>query len=149
MSKLPIGVVLRQIFDEKAITPSHLMATLGKSKPAVYNNFKRTEMDNEEIANWAKALGVSSEEIVKRWKGDSDKGSVPGDSAYLATYLARLEEHFKQLNEQLRVQQEQFNAQLAMKDRQLEGMQRTVDVLLGKYNPAADRSKEFTFLQVA
>lgn len=139
MSRLPIGLVLRQIFDEKAITPSYLIEKLGKSKAAVYNNFKRTEMNNEELSKWADALGVSSEEILKRSKGNALDGITHADAdTYLRDYLEKLELRFKELNDQL-----------AVKDRQIDGLQRTVDVLLGKYNPVADRSKEFTFLKVA
>lgn len=139
MSRLPIGLVLRQIFDEKAITPSYLIEKLGKSKQAVYNNFKRTDMKNEELNKWADALGVSSEEILKRSKGEAPDAMVHADGDnYLRDYLDRLEARFKELNEQL-----------AVKDRQIDGLQRTVDVLLGKYNPAADRSKEFTFRKAA
>ncbi|MDQ6479833.1 helix-turn-helix transcriptional regulator [Dyadobacter sp. LHD-138] len=121
MSKLPIGLVLRQIVDEKTISPSYLVKELGISKQAVYNNFKRTDMNNGDIIKWAKVLGVSTEEIVGRWRGEINPEVTKDESNYLLEHLASLEEQFKRLLNQIDV-----------KDRQIEGLQKTVDVLLGK-----------------
>lgn len=128
MAKFPIGLVLRQIFDEKVISPTELAKALGISKQSVYNNFKRTDMLNTEIIKWAAALGVTAEEIKNRWNGQPAKLEIPkmnnleesGD-VYLQQHLINLEEQFKALAEQLRV-----------KDKQMEGMQHTINVLLGK-----------------
>lgn len=121
MAKYPIGLIIRQIVDEKTISPTQLSKVLGISKQAVYNNFKRTDMNNSELIKWAEALGVTTEELVSR----STMGSIPEEnrpeSNYLLEHLTNLEEQFRALSEQLRV-----------KDKQMEGMQRTIDVLLGK-----------------
>ena len=135
MTRIPVGIVLRQVFDEKAVPANHLVEKLGVSKQSVYNNFKRTDMSNDELLRWADALGVSVQEINERRSGvsktetASDKGDI-----YLQQHLTNLEQQFKELAEQLRIKDRQMELQLAMKDKQIDGLQRTVDVLLGKYD---------------
>lgn len=129
MSKSPIGPILRQIVDEKSISNSHLIKALGVSKQAMYNSFKRTDMRNEEIEKWAEILGVTKEEIISRWKNEGSKQAQPqADSNYLMEHLASLEEQFKRLLSQLEIK----DKQLEVKDQQMAGLQKTVDVLLGK-----------------
>jgi arsenate reductase-like glutaredoxin family protein len=131
MSELPIGLVLRQIFDEKTISATHLVKELGISKQAVYNNFKRTNMNNADINKWAEILGVTSEEILSRRRGEKTESSTveqKGESKYLMDHLANLEEQFKRLLQQLEIK----DKQLEVKDQQMAGLQKTVEILLGK-----------------
>lgn len=157
MAKFPIGLVLRQIFDEKVLSPTDLAKRLAKSKQSVYNDFKRTDMNTLEVKKWADALGVKEDEILDRWRGRAPKietskienpsSETPvinkeGGDVYLQQHLINLEEQFKVLAEQLRIKDKQMEVQLAMKDKQIDGLQRTVDVLLGKSDVSESVTRE-------
>lgn len=128
MKETPIGLVIKEIAGEKNLKVSKLSEISGKSRQGIYVTFGRSEMNDEEIEEWGKTLGVTKDYLFDRWKKGQTKDS--GDTSYLQQHLANLEEQFKALAEQLRV-----------KDKQMEGMQRTIDVLLGKYRPATSNGK--------
>ncbi len=65
------------------------------------------------------------------WKTNSSVTPANSSESYLREHLLRLEESFALLSAQ-------FKTQLESKDRQIDGLQRTVDALLG-----APREKSF------
>ncbi|CAG4992326.1 hypothetical protein DYBT9275_00940 [Dyadobacter sp. CECT 9275] len=122
MLKIPIGVVLKQIIDEKRIKAQDVAISLGVTRQAVYQSYSKSELSDGEIVRWANALKIDKSEILERWKNAmKTNAEASKDDNYLLQHLANLEEQFRSLAEQLKV-----------KDKQLEGMQRTIDVLLGK-----------------
>lgn len=141
MVKIPIGVIIKQIMDEKRLKALNVAKNLGVTRQAVYQSYAKQEMTDGEMSRWADAMGVTKEEVMARWKaaisGETIHTTVDTDgSNYLQVHLANLESQFRELNEQ-------FRSQLAMKDKQIDGLQRTVDVLLGKSEPATELTKEF------
>ena len=137
----PIGLVIKEIANEKNLKIGQLAELAGRSRQGIYVVFGRSEMKNEEIEEWAKVLGVTKDYIFSKWKnlGKAD-GTVA--SSYLLEHLTALEEQFKALTEQSRALADQLQSQLAVKDKQIE---RLMD-LLGKLSPATGTSKEFPFL---
>ena len=124
MKQRPIGLVIKEIAAEKNLRVIKLAELSGKTRQTIYMTFGRSEMTNEEIEEWSKILGVDAEEITSRWK-TTNFPMKEGEASYLLEHLASLEQQFREVNEQLRIQ-------LAVKDKQIDGLQRTVDVLLGK-----------------
>jgi len=124
MIQRQIGAVIKEIANEKNLKVGKLAEKSGKNRQAIYMTFGRSEMSNEEIADWSKVLGVTEEELFSRWRTGNILGETKIDSNgdnYLQQHLKNLEEQFRLLNEQL-----------AVKDKQIDGLQRTVDVLLKK-----------------
>ena len=133
MKQRQIGAVIKEISIEKNLKVAKLSELSGKNRQAVYMTFGRSEMTNEEIKEWAKVLGVTYDELFDRWKNPSeDDTSV--SSNYLLEHLANLEEQFKRLLGQLEIK----DKQLEVKDQQMAGLQKTVEVLLGKYSVSED-----------
>lgn len=104
--------------------------TLGKSSSTINFILKGETKPGFELleAILEKYPQVSATWLVKG-EGEMFTPSAPAASAlpadYLLNYLKQLEEQFGRVAEQL-----------AVKDRQMEGMQRTIDTLLGKYKGA-------------
>lgn len=69
--KQPIGLVLKQIADEKKISAVAIQKKLGKSRQHVYNGFAKIGISDEEKLDWASALNVTVEEIDNRWNSTS------------------------------------------------------------------------------
>lgn len=125
MSKISIGMVLSQLIKEKNFSAIQLSERMGKSRQVIYADLKRSSMRDDMIEEYAKAL-----EIDKQFIYDRMEGIESTDSNYLIEHLSNLEEQFKRLLNQIDV-----------KDRQIEGLQKTVEVLLGKSNPVTDKGK--------
>ncbi|MCF0071312.1 hypothetical protein LZD49_12595 [Dyadobacter sp. CY261] len=118
-SRMPIGAVIKEIIKEKRIPMKEIMAKTSLSRTGIYANYSKTEMADAEIQKWAKALGVTKEEMLKRRSlSDADSGD---NSNYLMEHLAGLEEQFKAFKEQLQV-----------KDMQIASLQRMLEMTLGK-----------------
>jgi uncharacterized protein YecE (DUF72 family) len=122
MNKKTIGFVIKGLIQEANLSTEQVANLLGKSKQSVYNDYNRVGMKDDEIGRYAKALGIEKDVIYVRLGSDTETPSID----YLQQHLKNLEEQFKALADQLQ-------QQLAIKDKQIEGYQRTVDVLLGKY----------------
>lgn len=137
----PIGLVIKEIANEKNLKLGQLAQLAGRSRQGIYVVFGRSEMKNEEIEEWAKVLGVTKEYIFNKWKSQPKADSIVG-SSYLLEHLAALEEQFKALTEQSKALADQLQSQLAVKDKQIE---RLMD-LLGKLSPVTGTSKEFPLL---
>ncbi|SDG72862.1 hypothetical protein SAMN04487996_12295 [Dyadobacter soli] len=132
----PIGVIIKEIANEKNIKMGQLAELSGRTRQGMYVVFGRSDMKNEEIEEWAGILGVSKDYIFNKWKNNG-KSDTSVDSEYLLKHLAALEHQFKAQTEQSKALADQLQSQLAVKDKQIE---RLMD-LLGKLSPASDESK--------
>lgn len=133
MKRRQIGAVIKEVAAAKNLKVSKLAEKSGKNRQAIYMTFGRSEMTNEEIAEWANVLDISQDELVAKWNDDSPLDGK-GDANYLMVHLTALEEQFKRLLSQLEVK----DKQLEVKDQQMAGLQKTVDVLLGKSDVIED-----------
>lgn len=124
MREIPIGLVIKEIAAEKNLKMARLVEISGKSRQGMYVVFGRSEMNNSEIEEWAKILGVTQEYLFDRWK-NANNPDANTDSNYLLEHLTSLETQFKNLLDQLNVK----DRQLDVKDRQIEKL---MD-LLGKH----------------
>lgn len=135
MIKIPVGMIIKQIIDEKRLKGKDVADKMGVSRQSIYQSYAKQELSDGEMSRWADALGVTKEEMLKRWESAmngsarDEADSIPNGN-YLLEHLSNLEEQFKRLLNQIDV-----------KDRQIEGLQKTVDVLLGKCRPASEESK--------
>ena len=90
--KIPIGLVIKQIAEEKNLSANELAKKVGYSRQGVYSVFGRTKMSNDEIELWANALGVNKDEIVSDVLSTKSKDNLhdsPND--YLMKYIESLE----------------------------------------------------------
>ena len=134
MVKLPIGVIIKELVDDRRLKIVDLAPKLGLSKTSVYASFAKIEMSNSELERWASVIGVSVDDIMERRASALQEISVrpPEGDGYLLEHLTRLEDSFKEVFKELRAELDQKNRQLEVKDQQMAGLQKTVDVLLGK-----------------
>lgn len=116
--RISIGTVLSGLMQEKNLSAISMSEKLGKTRQNVYNDLKRTTMRDENIEEYALALNISKDEIYARWKDNETTSENITGIDLLADQIAKIEQMFAQ--------------QLAIKDEQIKGLQRTVDVLLGK-----------------
>ena len=105
-SKKHIGLIIKEIMDDKNLSVRIISEKMGLSRQAIYDLPKRKGMDLDEIAEWATALGVTVEEIQLRQHPDYlDKfPNLPDD--YLMKYVAELEARIKEQSQQLDMQNE-------------------------------------------
>lgn len=133
--KIPIGVIIKSIIDEKRLKVVDVAEKMGLTRAAVYQSYAKQEMSESEIQRWTDAIGVQDGEILNRRaamaKGGSETANT-ADNSYLLDHLARIEETFKESLKQLQAQIDIKDRQLETKDEQMRGLQKTVDVLLGK-----------------
>lgn len=126
MSKTRIGLILKDLRDEKNLSMQHISSVLGKSRQAVNNDFNRASMNDDEISLWANALSVNKSVIYERWKNE-DLSSTKVDGWQMGE--DSIERLIKKANQELK---EVFTEQLSAKDRQIEKLQEMVIQLLGK-----------------
>ena len=141
MKQKPIGPIIKEIADEQNLKVVKLAALSGKTRQTVYMTFGRSEMTNEEIAEWSNILGVSEEEIFSRWRNEHPSKESNTDSTYLLEHLESLESQFKLLLQQLEVKDKQIEVkdkQLEFKDKQLEKL---IDIL-GKHKDELQMTPE-------
>jgi hypothetical protein len=108
MKQTPIGLIIKEIAAEKNIKVSTLAQLSGKSRQTVYFTFGRTDMTDQEIAEWAVVLGTSKDILFDRWKNNTKEEGLSHDSNYLMEHLTNLEEQFKRLLNQLDVKDRQI-----------------------------------------
>lgn len=137
--KIPIGLVIKQIMEERGIKAQALANALGVTKQAVYQSAAKMSMSDTEINRWAKALDVEPTELISRWKGENNSKNANQAPDLLSDQMARIEKMFQD--------------QIEIKDRQIEALnkmvdnsQRTIELLLGKSEgvssgPSASRKK--------
>ena len=106
MSKLPIGLIIKDLIAEKNLSISGVADTLGISRQAVYQSFNRKTMDKEDIAKWANALETTSEDILSKIDGKKDEND---ENNYLLEILLRIEKQMNEQTEQLRRKDEQIS----------------------------------------
>lgn len=127
--KIPAGFIIKQIIDEKGLKGQEVADRMGMSRQAVYQSYAKMVLSDAEMLKWSEALGVSKDNFVNRLHSGEAEPAPKGSSDYLIEHLTNLEEQFKRLLNQIDV-----------KDRQIEGLQKTVEVLLGKSDPADEKS---------
>lgn len=129
MSVKPIGLVIKEIATEKNLKVSKLAELSGKSRQGIYVTFGRSEMSDEELGEWAKALGVTKDYLFDRWKTASAEDNSFGANV-LGEIKRMIEEELREKNEQIRSLQE------SLKDAQA-----IIKMAMGKLDPASDESK--------
>lgn len=129
MSVKPIGLVIKEIATEKNLKVSKLAELSGKSRQGIYVTFGRSEMSDEELGEWAKALGVTKDYLFDRWKTASSEDNSFGANV-LGEIKRMIEEELREKNEQIRSLQE------SLKDAQA-----IIKMAMGKLDPASDESK--------
>ncbi len=106
--KKAIGLIIKEMINEKRLKITPLAETLGMSRQSVYQTYSRVDMTEGEITRWATALGVSRDEIIRRAnEGDSpsSKESIVFAEEVLTNIQKMLEEELKEKNEQIRALQ--------------------------------------------
>jgi transcriptional regulator with XRE-family HTH domain len=141
MMKIPAGMIVKQIIDEKRLRAADVADKMGISRQAVYQSYAKMVFSDTDITNWSNALGIHRDEFIKRYQSANnskhDESTSFDASKYLTDHLMSLESEFKVFTEQAKALTEQLQNQLAVKDRQIEKL---MD-LLGKPNPAVEESK--------
>lgn len=133
-SKKSIGLILSELRKEKRITGVELGDRLGMTKQSVYDTFKnRKSMSLDDLERWAKALEVTTQEIINRSSGDvvvkersADNGAF-GENI-LSHIQNLLEEELREKNNEIREKNEQIRAL----QKALEQAQNLSTALLGK-----------------
>lgn len=129
MSVKPIGLVIKEIATEKNLKVSKLAELTGKSRQGIYVTFGRSEMSDDELEEWARALKITKEYLFERWKT-----AVVEDNSFGANVLTEIkrmiEEELREKNEQIRSLQE------SLKDAQA-----IIKMAMGKPSPAPVLSK--------
>lgn len=132
--KIPAGMVVKQIIDEKRLKAQEVADKMGVSRQAIYQSYAKMVFSEGDMVRWSNALGVTKEEFLSRWKDGSAQSEEllnKDSSNYLLEHLSSLEEQFKRLLNQIDV-----------KDRQIEGLQEMLKMTLGKPEPATVMAKE-------
>lgn len=103
METQPIGLVISRIIKDKRISKTELASKLNISRQAIYNLPTRDSLTLEEIEQWAKAIGVTSQYIIDNSKqGINVKIDMAKDGdTYMMLYIAQLEKQNSKLNEDL------------------------------------------------
>ncbi|MDI9871685.1 MULTISPECIES: helix-turn-helix transcriptional regulator [Flectobacillus] len=124
MSKVPIGLIIKDLIARKNLSVANVATTLGMSRQSVYQSFNRKHMDEHELARWASALGVDKQELEGLMDVENFTEKGPNNDKYLQEYLEKLEVMFnqeiskknEQINELLRTNQQlaQTNNALVM-----------------------------------
>ncbi|SEI39870.1 hypothetical protein SAMN05216327_101235 [Dyadobacter sp. SG02] len=118
--KLPIGMAIKAIIQEKNLRPQDIAAKLRISRQNIYLIYSRQEMSSTEQKKWAAALEVSLQELANKREISSDDQPVQ-NANYLMEQLANIEMQFREFREQLQV-----------KDNQIASLQRMLEMTLGK-----------------
>ncbi|SDE19437.1 hypothetical protein SAMN04487996_1042 [Dyadobacter soli] len=122
--RIPVGVIIKEIIDEKSLRPQDVADALRINRQNIYLIYNRSKMSDTELRKWAKALGVTKEEIEKRMSlmvSETGQGSQSDAGNYLMEYLAKIETEFRALKDQLHV-----------KDTQIASLQELLKMSLGK-----------------
>lgn len=146
VKKTPIGLVIKRIAKKKKLTVNDLSVRIGMSRQSIYNMFAiRRTMNDEDMAKWASALGVSVQElqeesmITETFVSDSEKS--PESARFGNDVVERIEEHFRHL-------EDLFREQLRAKDQQIAKLQETIITLVGKTEGATLRPLHHQKLRV-
>lgn len=104
--KKPIGLIIREIIDEKRFTVIEVAERMKMNRQNVYQTFGRDKLPIDKIEQWAKALEVSTDYLLAKDNEvtDYDIPKLPDD--YLMKYVAELEARIKEQSQQLDMQNE-------------------------------------------
>lgn len=125
-----MGLIIKEIINEKRIKITELSAKLGLTRQNVYATFARVNIPDGELTFWANALGVTREEIMERAnKETASKPDYSFGEETLKHIQSLLETELREKNEQIKALQE------ALKESQslLKESQSLSRVLVGKY----------------
>lgn len=148
MARASIGMVLNQMLQEANLSAIHIAERMKKTKQNVYLDLKRTSMRDEQIEDWADALGISKTQIYDRWNNTA--GITPQQDV-LGEQVKKIEEYFKNFLQVQQAERDDLAKQLEVKDKQLEARDRQLEArdrqieqlisLLGKPNPVIAKPK--------
>lgn len=120
--KIPIGLVIKQIVEEKKMKVADIAKSMSVERGTIYNTFKKSALLDSELNEWSNLLGLSSQDLLNKQYLDIVQNISTSlnqnPNQYLIDKLNEIEKMFKE--------------QITVKDQQIAGLQRTVDVLLGK-----------------
>jgi transcriptional regulator with XRE-family HTH domain len=124
MSKVPIGLIIKDLIARKNLSVANVATALGMSRQSVYQSFNRKHMDEHELSRWAIALSVDKRELEGLMDVENFTEKNTSNDKYLQEYLEKLEVMFnqeiskknEQINELLRTNQQlaQTNNALVM-----------------------------------
>lgn len=120
--KKPIGLVIKEISEEKNFKVKALSQLKGITPQAVHDLFKRNSIGTTELEEWATILGVSSHLILDRVKGIADQKQAKAESiafagdSYMMRRLADLEEMVQFLKGQVSEKDKQISVLLGKSD---------------------------------
>lgn len=114
METQPIGLVISKLIKEKRISKTELANKLNISRQAIYNLATRDSLTLEEIEQWARAIGVTAQDIIDNSKQSVNihVDTVKTEDNYLMRYIVQLEEMVQILKGQLSEKDKQINVLL-------------------------------------
>ncbi len=114
METQPIGLVISKLIKEKRISKTELANKLNISRQAIYNLATRDSLTLEEIEQWARAIGVTAQDIIDNSKQGVNVhiDTVKTEDNYLMRYIVQLEEMVQILKGQLSEKDKQINVLL-------------------------------------
>lgn len=129
MEKIPIGLVIKKIIEEKNFSITELSEQLGMSRATIYSTFGRDRMKKSDIEKWATALGVSTDVLRKQEMYGQNESSTKDFGAEIIQTIERLfQEELREKNEQIRRLQDIVSST----QDSLRESQRLASALLGK-----------------
>lgn len=132
MIKIPVGMIIKQIIDEKRLKAQDVANKLGVSRQSIYQSYAKQELSDGEMTRWSNALGIEKDELLKRWEsaiaGSSNEETTDNSfgSNILIEIKRMIEEELREKNDQIRSLQE------ALKDAQA-----LAKMALGKFEDVA------------
>lgn len=119
--KTPIGLIIRQLIEEKNLSIPVVAERMGMSRQNVYQNFGRKSLTQDQLEKWANALGVNANELTERQNLSVQKSESSNESvAFGAEVAARIEDHFRKIEDFYQEQLRAYLEQLKAKDQQIE-----------------------------
>lgn len=109
-NKKPIGLIIKELSDEKKLSTSKLSTLTGKSRQYVYNSFAKIVMDEDELNLWAKALNMQVYDLQKAW---DESILLDNQNSFGQEIAERFEKLFREQSETI----EFLKRQLEFKDK--------------------------------
>lgn len=108
--KIPIGLVIKQIVEEKKLKVADIAKSMSVERGTIYNTFKKSALLDSELNEWSSLLGLSSQDLLNKQYLDivQNISTSPNQTPnqYLLDKLTEIEKLFKD--------------QISVKDRQIE-----------------------------
>lgn len=127
--KKPIGLIIKEIIEEKKLSITDIANQLEVSRANVYNVFGRDRMKPTDLQRWSEVLGESVDYIQSLQKADKTESTIPDFGAEIIGTIEKLiKEELREKNEQIRsLQRALENTQESLRE-----SQRLASALLGK-----------------